>query len=290
MSRLSSRWRIGKRHGKLAIVDRRIARLLDRPELTRVSVNVWSLVRFVAAKVKAGLGPKWDFGDGLPRPPDWLQFQVTGDVNWEWYFQSGRFLAAEIQESLARETTTFLECGPVLDFGCGSGRIARHFAPYADAPIFGSDSNRRLVAWCEKNLKFAKFAVNNRLPPLPFDKESFGLVYAYSVFTHLPSDAQEAWRDELCRVLRPGGYLWVTVHSEIIASKFTPDEEATYARGELVVRFAGAAGNNFCTAYPPAAYLSELFSEAHGWSILDHRRSGPAWEPQFQDQLLVRRN
>jgi SAM-dependent methyltransferase len=49
-------------------------------------------------------------------------------------------------------------------------------------------------------------------PPLPFEDASFDLVYSISVFTHLDEEMQDAWLNELKRVLRPGGILIITVH------------------------------------------------------------------------------
>jgi SAM-dependent methyltransferase len=43
-------------------------------------------------------------------------------------------------------------------------------------------------------------------PPLPRDDDSYDLVYAFSVFTHI-TDAWVAWLIELHRVLSPGGWL-----------------------------------------------------------------------------------
>ena len=42
-----------------------------------------------------------------------------------------------------------------------------------------------------------RFERNALAPPLAFDDESFDLVYALSVFTHLTAELQLAWRDEL---------------------------------------------------------------------------------------------
>jgi SAM-dependent methyltransferase len=49
-------------------------------------------------------------------------------------------------------------------------------------------------------------------PPLPFAEDnSFDLVYAFSVFTHIPAEHQEAWLLEMKRILKPGGFLVCTV-------------------------------------------------------------------------------
>ncbi|MCC6284032.1 MAG: class I SAM-dependent methyltransferase [Phycisphaerales bacterium] len=54
---------------------------------------------------------------------------------------------------------------------------------------------------------------NRAVPPLPLERDSLNLVYAFSVFSHI--DEQEMpWLEELRRVLRPGGYAYLSTHTE----------------------------------------------------------------------------
>jgi SAM-dependent methyltransferase len=54
--------------------------------------------------------------------------------------------------------------------------------------------------------------VNDLEPPLRFaEEDSFDLVTAASVFTHIPLDLQRRWLEEIRRILRPGGYFLCTV-------------------------------------------------------------------------------
>ena len=55
---------------------------------------------------------------------------------------------------------------------------------------------------------------------------------AISVLTHLPVKTQLAWRDELGRVLRPGGHLLLTVHGEAYFEQLTNEERLIYAEGD----------------------------------------------------------
>ena len=157
--------------------------------------------------------------------------------------------------------------------------------------MFGTDINPTLVGWCEKNLPFGSFSTNHLSPPLAFPADSMGLIYAYSVFTHLPHDAQVAWRDDFARMLRPGGYLWLTVLNGDAENraKFTVEETTQYDSGELVIRFGAAAGANQCTAFPPDAYLRTLFSESTGWRLVERETTGPRWASRVQDALLIQR-
>ena len=99
----------------------------------------------------------------------------------------------------------------VLDFGCGAGRTLRHFvAEAASAQFHGCDIDESSIAWLEQHASppFNVF-VNGEVPPLAVPADSFDLVYAISVFTHL-TDTWSAWLLELHRVLADDGILIAT--------------------------------------------------------------------------------
>jgi SAM-dependent methyltransferase len=95
----------------------------------------------------------------------------------------------------------------VLEFGCGAGRVLRRFLPNPQAELHGCDIDRPSIEWLADNLSppLSVF-VNQEAPPLNRPDETFDLVYAVSVFTHITDD-WAAWLRELHRVLRPGGLL-----------------------------------------------------------------------------------
>jgi SAM-dependent methyltransferase len=94
----------------------------------------------------------------------------------------------------------------VLDFGCGSGKVMRHFLPEAEVcDLWGCDIDGRSVDWINAELDPPLHAFANReVPPLEQPPASFDLVWSVSVFTHL-TDHWAGWLAELHRVLRPGG-------------------------------------------------------------------------------------
>ncbi|HKI92810.1 MAG TPA: methyltransferase domain-containing protein, partial [Gaiellaceae bacterium] len=144
----------------------------------------------------------------------------------------------------------------------------------------------RAIAWCRENLSFARFEQNGLEPPLAFSDESFDLVYALSVFTHLTAELQLAWRDELRRVLRPGGHLLVTTHGRSYLPRLVGDERKRFEAGELVVRWGEVAGSNLCSAYHPERYLHETFAE--GFELVRLEPEGARGNPT-QDLVLLRR-
>ena len=94
----------------------------------------------------------------------------------------------------------------VLDFGCGSGKVMRHFlAEAARCELLGCDIDERSIDWINAELRPPLSAfVNGEAPPLDQPSESFDLIWSVSVFTHL-TDHWAGWLAELHRVLKPGG-------------------------------------------------------------------------------------
>lgn len=123
------------------------------------------------------------------------------------YRAVGRDSRTTILQLLASEGVEFGFAGArVLDFGCGSGKVMRHFLPEADVgELWGCDIDAPSVDWLNAELNPPLHAfTNDEAPPLDQPSQSFDLVWSVSVFTHL-TDHWAGWLAELHRVLRPGG-------------------------------------------------------------------------------------
>jgi SAM-dependent methyltransferase len=103
----------------------------------------------------------------------------------------------------------------ILDFGCGAGRVLRHFIREGPgAEYWGCDINEESIEWLTANLSPPLHVfVNEELPPLPQPDASFDLIYCVSVFTHLDRSWSQ-WMVELHRVLAPDGLLLATFLGE----------------------------------------------------------------------------
>jgi SAM-dependent methyltransferase len=94
----------------------------------------------------------------------------------------------------------------VLDFGCGSGKVMRHFlAEAGECELWGCDIDAPSISWINAALNppLRAFA-NGEAPPLDVPDGRFDLVWSISVFTHL-TDHWAGWLAELHRVLAPDG-------------------------------------------------------------------------------------
>ena len=226
------------------------------------------------------------WSDGLPVPPAPLRILVAASPDIAWFIESGRRGADSIRGILERHAIPLNASTPMLDFGCGCGRVTRHFAALGPA-VHGTDLNPTLVAWCREHLTFGRFEVNDLAPPLPFVDQRFAVVYALSVFTHLPEPLQKAWMQEARRVLRPGGHLIFTTHGAHYLDELEPDDRTRFASGQLVITREDRPGSNVCGAYHPEASVRGQL--AHGFTVVDFVAEGAAGNP-YQDLWLLRRD
>jgi SAM-dependent methyltransferase len=205
--------------------------------------------------------------DGLKVPGAALRFMVVGDIDLDRFLHGGKEGARVLADIMARQGRTLDQVGKILDFGCGCGRMIRYLKNCGAEEIHGCDCNAQAIGWCQRFLEFATFNVNSLEPPLPYPDATFGLIYANSIFTHLPLSLQDSWMSEIRRVLKPGGFFLMTVHGRRVIDAQGPAARAAFARGELVVVGENLAGSNFCAAFHPECYVRDVLAE--GFDVLD---------------------
>ena len=194
--------------------------------------------------------------DRLPIPPLRLIYLAILSTEVSWFLRSGRFGQESILRALERNGLRIEDFGTILDFGCGCGRLFRHWRSLESPRLYGTDYNPDMVDWCRKRLgHLGEFQVNQLTPPLGYAEDQFDFIYSISVFTHLPEDLQQKWMEELRRILAPGGYLLITVHGESRLHQLTPEEQAQFRAGQLVVKHSTEAGTNVCGTYHPHQYV-----------------------------------
>lgn len=199
--------------------------------------------------------------EGLPLPPAALRVRVVAQSDPDAFLRSGKADAQTLSESARAHGLELGDAGRLLDFGCGCGRVTRHWSGLTSVEVHGSDHDAVLVDWLRAGLPFVHANRNDLAPPLPYPDGHFGLVYAISVFTHMTEELTEAWMAELHRVLRPGGLLLFSVLPSSSIEKLRPKELEAFERGELVVQFEEGIGTNLCITYHPKAYIERLTSD-----------------------------
>ena len=151
----------------------------------------------------------------------------------------------------------------MLDFGCGSGRVVRHLAPQCLAPIDASDIDAEAIAWAQANMPgLAAWHTNTEWPQLPFEDGRFDVVYAISVFTHLPEDMQFAWLDELRRVVKSDAWLLLSVSGPSLIPPGHPDAASMETDGFCFVRGVPTYGlpDFYRAAFHTEAYVRRTWS------------------------------
>jgi SAM-dependent methyltransferase len=222
----------------------------------------------------------------LPLPSFKARFLVAGSADVEGFLEFGRLGARTVREAVERRGRTLEQCSPLLDFGCGCGRVLRHWHGLPEVEVHGTEMNEYLVEESRRCVPFARVGLNRAAPPLAYADGQFGLIYAFSVFTHLNDELQKGWRDELRRILRPGGLLLVTTHGEPYVARLDEAERAAYREGRCVVQGGEYEGANMCTTYHPESYVRETL--AVGFEVVDYVPQGALGNP-VQDLWVLQR-
>lgn len=219
------------------------------------------LPKHLATRVKNRLDAQ------LPIPPSKLIYLVAGHRDVGVFLQSGRATNQTIRRLLSKHGLNVEQFESVLDFGCGVGRIMRHWSATPGPQWHGTDYNPDLINWCKNNLKFAEFRLNTLSGPLPYDDASFDFIYVFSVFTHLDERLGFLWINELSRVLKPGGYLYFTTHGEYFLEGMSTEERKQFLEGKLVIREEQRSGENVCAVFHPVNYVQQKL--AHDLLVVD---------------------
>lgn len=115
----------------------------------------------------------------------------------------------------------------ILDAGCGIGRHIGFFA-HQGYDVYGMDLSKEAIdiaqAWLYKQRMKANLIVGD-LSQTSYDSNFFDVIVSLSVLDHVTFSESKIIINEFNRILKPGGYLFVSLRS-------TYDSE--YGRGEKV--------------------------------------------------------
>ena len=224
-----------------------------------------------------------------PLPPEALRHRVHGAADEQSFLDVGRQCAQDILAGLQRIGRAPDSFESVLDFGCGCGRVLRWLAPeLTPARLFGTDIDRQAVAWCSKNLPGIAWSVNAGLPPTGYAAQSFDLIYAISVFSHLDEDFQFYWLNELRRITKPDGIVLLSIHGSYYLDTLEEGMVAEIkAKGMLFVVSDGWK-NIFPDWYQIALHTKEYVLGSYGryFDVLEYIPGGMGG---VQDLVVLQR-
>jgi len=96
-------------------------------------------------------------------------------------------LCAAISKVTGRHLSTFHR---ILDFGCGAGRLLE-FLPLCEVPeVYACDILTNNIEFVKDSYPQAISHTNAFAPPLQYESNFFGLIYSFSVFSHLSLESE----------------------------------------------------------------------------------------------------
>ncbi|HEY7369284.1 MAG TPA: class I SAM-dependent methyltransferase [Thermoanaerobaculia bacterium] len=220
----------------------------------------------------------------VPFPPARLRARVGWTRSRREYERAGGDAARSVLDAFGAHGNS--PGGRWLDFGCGSGRLARHFLASPSRPrLVGADVDLEALLWCARHLPGAFVGIPAH-GTLPFRDAAFDVVVASSVFTHLDRGPARGWLAEIRRVLVPGGLLLASTHSERLAylrPDLTAEDRRALEQEGFAFRKGSGPFNDAC-----AFHTREFLARDWGgfFDLAEHRPHGLAG---FQDLTVWRR-
>jgi SAM-dependent methyltransferase len=227
-------------------------------------------------------------GSPLPLPPIELVTRVgtvDGADPLEFYLTEGARLRGVIEGLLPADWDWTGK--RVLDFGCGSARVLRHFEHEARGGRFqGCDIDEPSVRWAQANLNppFELF-VNGPEPPLPLADGELDLVWAMSVFTHI-TDRWADWLVELHRVLARGGILIASFLGE---GMWTPLVGEPYVEDEIGMAVLQHWDGPYAWVFHSEWWLREHWGRAFDALAIDQPPRAADGAPQITHSYVALR-
>lgn len=157
---------------------------------------------------------EWAFWEGLSN--EGRALNTEGDPPYNASYVAGRLLMALIHPDIPD--------GPILDLGCGTGRLTVEMAETMTWREFVAvDISQRMLAYTKARLRtlrlgnVATFPCDGRT--LPVGPELAG-AYSIAMFQHIPHDAQAAYIAQVAERLQPRGRFVFTVAVGSVDERF----------------------------------------------------------------------
>ncbi|MFO1311871.1 MAG: glycosyltransferase [Burkholderiales bacterium] len=220
-----------------------------------------------------------------PFPPRTLMQNVSGLEVERDFAEHGAHFWEAFSRILPRPLASY---SPILDFGCGCGRLARFFKGHP-GEVHGCDIDARHVEWVRGHLPFITAVNTKPNQPLPYANDTFDLIIAISVFTHLNEASQDLMLAELARIARPGGTLLLTTHGERALQRAREEERIYRMIAVDDARFATAqrefAANQHAFVPQEGHLTSATFQ--YGITFLPRRYVHDHWGRHFRVHDIV---
>jgi len=221
-----------------------------------------------------------DFWNSQASSPESAISAVDGSQSEHVVQHTGRWSAEQVRAAL--------DIGPddrVLELGCGIGRIGRELAPRCRSWT-GVDISENMIAYAGQRmaeLDNVTFHQLQRSSLEMLEDDSIDKAYSIAVFCHMDKEDLYLYMQELNRVVRPGGAIFVETWNlaHPIGWRRWAYEPLVWSRADQGQR-KDVARNQFCTAEEFELYVSYAgfeplanFNESQSVQIV----AGKALEP-----------
>lgn len=187
--------------------------LVKRPKEDRTRAEVMALEHIISKH----FGP-------LPLPNEELRLHVGAKTTASNFLLQGWQSSRKVLEVFGEEPA-----GPVLDWGCGTGRTLRWLL---DHPVWsenyrGTDVDAVAIEWLKKHGIQNVTVCSDEVISLPYQDTELSGLFSFSVLTHIHPHAFRCWFQEIARVLRPGALAYLTFNGDSITKSKEPHHAAT---------------------------------------------------------------
>jgi 2-polyprenyl-3-methyl-5-hydroxy-6-metoxy-1,4-benzoquinol methylase len=250
-------------------------------------------------------------------PSKAVQERFVGSSFLNTYTEAALFLNHVFERVFPSGEPTNLQNFKILDFGCGWGRmlrLLRHNPDLANIELYGADPISLALDICRRSLPSVWLTQVGLLPPTDYRDSLFDLIYAYSVFSHLSMDCHLQWARELHRIIKPGGFVCITLQNrgfidycqrfrdgkmpiesgwqKALAGSFTqPNAMELYDSGEFLYAATGGGGvltsTHYGEAVVPKQFINNRWGEI-GFEVIDWWEH-PAPHYGGQNRVLLRK-
>ena len=211
----------------------------------------------------------------------------SADVQTRWTGHSGQPLLSkscgtlrliQLQSLLLRGRD--LGAGPILDYGCGWGRLMRGLGYFADPDmIHGADPMEASLAACREHKVIGNLHKVPTIPgPSPLPVSDFDMVFSYSVMTHTSMDSTRAVLRAIRSIIAEDGLYATTIRPvefwTMRAASLGQDRVAGLPEAHARTGYAfiplGGGGELVKQDYGDSSYSIETFgrlADETGWRI-----------------------
>jgi SAM-dependent methyltransferase len=184
----------------------------------------------------------------LTIPPDYFLYE-TYLLDYEQFYKDGELSAKEIIDW----TGNYLNQKQIriLDFGCGVSRIVVHLKKFTNAELllYGCDVNGKMIEYNRTSFKDIFYSTILFTPPTDYKENFFDLLYAISIFTHIPASLQGQWLKEIDRVLKVNGIFLLTTHGNYFKERLLKKEQEIFDKEGAFTKEYRKEGHRMMSTY-----------------------------------------